>query len=155
MAEALNEDRPGWYDPQKGNALVQKSRINLNCATLYLCGRTSSMKSYSLYLNGEWVAPGGSLPVLTPAPGETFARISTASRDRVAQAIQDAHAAFGSWRQTTGKLRGEFLQKIANEVERRRDDIARMMTMENGKPLAQSNAEITMSIDHLRWFGEQ
>src|SRR5215510_6751980 len=129
MAQALNDARPGWDDSQSGTRVKKAANKYLNCATLYLCGRTSSMKSYSLYLNGEWVATGGSLPVVNPATADAFARISTASRDRVAQAIQDAHTAFGSWRQTTGKLRGEFLQKIANEVERRRDDIARIMTM--------------------------
>src|SRR4029079_5764063 len=90
-----------------------------------------------------------------PAPGEAMARISPAGRDRVTQAIKDAHTAFRTWRQQTGKARGEFLQKIASEVESRRDEIARLITLENGKPLAQSHAEVAMTIDHLRWFAEE
>ncbi|PYI86484.1 MAG: succinate-semialdehyde dehydrogenase (NADP(+)), partial [Verrucomicrobia bacterium] len=113
------------------------------------------MKRYPLFLNGEWETTDATLPVVNPATSETFARISTVGRARVAQAIQDAHAAFQTWRQLTGKARGEYLQKIASEVERRRDEIARTLTMENGKPFTQSQAEVTMTIDHLRWFAEE
>src|SRR5258708_12883971 len=63
--------------------------------------------------------------------------------------------AFRTWRQQTGKARGDFLQKIASEVEGRRDEIARLITLENGKPLAQSHGEVAMTIDHLRWFAEE
>jgi len=113
------------------------------------------MKTYPDYLNAEWVVTDSTLPVTNPATGETFARISTVERPRVTQALKDAHTAFQSWRQLTGKARGEFLQKIAAEVDRRRDEIASMMTLENGKPLAQSNAELAMTSDHLRWFAEE
>jgi len=113
------------------------------------------MKTYPLYLNGEWVASETTVPVMNPATGEAFARMSTVPRARVAKALEDAHAAFGTWRQQTAKARGEFLQKIAAEVESRRDEIARLMTLENGKPLAQSLGEVAMTIDHLRWFGEE
>jgi len=113
------------------------------------------MQTCPLYLNNEWVATEATYLVTNPATGEAFARISTAGRDRVAQAIKDAHTAFRTWRQQTGKARGEFLQKIASEVEGRRDEIARLITLENGKPLAQSHAEVAMTIDHLRWFAEE
>lgn len=113
------------------------------------------MKSYPLYLNGAWVESEPEWPVVNPANGEKFAKISTITRSRVAQALKDAHSAFQSWRQLPGKARGEYLKKIADEVERRRDEIARTITLENGKPLAQSIAEVVMTIDHLRWFSEE
>jgi succinate-semialdehyde dehydrogenase/glutarate-semialdehyde dehydrogenase len=113
------------------------------------------MKTYLLYLNSEWVATDATLPVIDPATGEVFARIASVGRERVRQALHDAHAAFAVWRQQTGKVRGECLRKIAAEVERRRDEIARTMTLENGKPLAQSQAEVAMTIDHLNWFAEE
>ncbi|MCI0337419.1 MAG: NAD-dependent succinate-semialdehyde dehydrogenase [Acidobacteria bacterium] len=113
------------------------------------------MKTYPLYLNGEFIATDNIWPVINPATGEPFARVSTIERARVAQAVSDAHAAFPSWRKLTGKARGLFLRTIADELERRRDEIARTMTMENGKPLAQSLTEIAMSIDHLQWFAEE
>jgi len=113
------------------------------------------MKTYPLYLNNQWVTTEATLPIMNPATGEAFARISTVGRDRVAQALQDAQKAFVSWRQQTGKVRGEFLQRIGLELENRRAEIARLITLENGKPLSQSQAEVTMSVDHLRWFAEE
>lgn len=106
-------------------------------------------------MNGEWIVSETTAPVVNPSTGETFAQMSTVPRPRVAKAFADAQAAFGGWRQVTGKARGEFLQKIAAELERRRDEIARLITLENGKPLAQSLGEIGMTLDHLRWFAEE
>lgn len=113
------------------------------------------MNTYPLYLNGAFVATEASSPVVNPSNGTEFARMSSGSRAQVRQAVGDAHAAFAEWRKLTGKARGEWLQKIAAEVERRRDEIARAITLENGKPLAQSVGETTMAIDHLRWFAEE
>lgn len=113
------------------------------------------MKRYPLYLNGEWVNDGPDLPVRNPSTGEPFATITTIERKRVAQAIADAHQAFLAWRQQAGKARGEFLEKIADRLEERQGEVARLITLENGKPLAQSNAELAMTLDHLRWFAAE
>lgn len=113
------------------------------------------MKTYSLFLNGEWVGSETTTPVINPANGQTFARISTIDRARVAQALQHAQASAWSWRHLTAKRRGEYLHSIAAEMERRSEDLARMITAENGKPLEQSRAEAAMAIDHVRWFGEE
>jgi succinate-semialdehyde dehydrogenase/glutarate-semialdehyde dehydrogenase len=113
------------------------------------------MKSYPVYLNGEFVTREPFLTITNPATTEAFAQMSTVGREQVAQALRDAHAAFQSWRQTTGKTRGDFLLKIATEVERRRDEIGRLITLESGKPLAQSLGEIALTLDHLRWFAEE
>jgi len=113
------------------------------------------MKTYPLYLNGEFVTSEPAWDVLNPATGEAFARISTIDRKRVAQALADANAAFGPWRQLTAKARGEFLRKMASEVERRREEIARLICSENGKPLAQGLGEVAMTVDHLQWFAEE
>ena len=113
------------------------------------------MKTYPLYLNGEFVAGEPAWPVLNPASGEPFARISTIDRARLARAITDAHSAFAGWRALTAKARGEHLRKIAAELDRRRDEVARLISSENGKPLAQSLGEVAMSVDHLQWFAEE
>lgn len=113
------------------------------------------MKTYPLYLNGEFVVTEKTLTVKNPATGEAFAKMSATDRARVAGAVKDAHAAFASWRALTARARGEFLHKIASELEQRRDEIARMITMENGKPFPQSQGELAMTIDHLRWFAEE
>ena len=113
------------------------------------------MKTYPLYLNGEFVKSEPAWNVVNPATGEPFAKISTIDRPRLAQAIGDAHAAFPAWRQLTAKARGEFLRRVAGELDRRRDEVARLISTENGKPLAQSLGEVAMSVDHVLWFAEE
>src|SRR2546421_2774161 len=113
------------------------------------------MKTYSVYLNGELKATEKSYLVTNPANGEDLARMSTVDRPAVAKAIKDAQAAFAGWRQQPGKKRGEWLRQMADVLHGRREEIARLITLENGKPLAQSQGEVAMSVDHLRWFGEE
>ena len=113
------------------------------------------MKTYPLYLNGELVIAEESLAVNNPATAQPFARVSVVDRKAVAKAIQDAHASFPGWRQLPGKFRGELLYQVATEVHRRREEIARLITLENGKPLSQSQAEVAMAVEHLRWFAEE
>ena len=114
------------------------------------------VQAQPLYLNGAFVTPPAApLPVRNPATGEVVAHMATGGRDVVARALSDAHAAFPAWRNVVGKTRGDFLLKIAAEVERRKDEFARTITLENGKPLAQSAGEVAMTIDHLRWFAEE
>jgi succinate-semialdehyde dehydrogenase/glutarate-semialdehyde dehydrogenase len=113
------------------------------------------MKTYPLYLNGDWYVSSPFQEVINPANGETIAQVSTVDHARVAQAISDAHEAFQSWRKLTGKARGIFLHAIADELENRSAELARTITLENGKPLAQSQTEVAFAVDHLRWFAEE
>ncbi|MFN0110150.1 MAG: NAD-dependent succinate-semialdehyde dehydrogenase [Blastocatellia bacterium] len=113
------------------------------------------MNTFPLYLNGDWQVSSPFQQVINPANGELLGQVSTVDRARVAEAISDAHEAYKSWRKLTGKARGDFLLAIAAEVEKRKDDIARTITLENGKPLPQSFGEVAMTVDHLRWFAEE
>jgi succinate-semialdehyde dehydrogenase/glutarate-semialdehyde dehydrogenase len=113
------------------------------------------MKTYPLFLNGEFVQSEPAWNVINPATGEPGAKISTINRARLAQALADAHTAFVSWRRLTAKARGEYLRRIATELDRRRDEVARLISLENGKPLPQSLGEVAMSVDHLQWFAEE
>jgi succinate-semialdehyde dehydrogenase/glutarate-semialdehyde dehydrogenase len=117
--------------------------------------RGAQMKTYPLYLDGRFLEGSASVEVINPATGDPFAQIATLPRAEVRKAIDRAHLAFHSWRKLTAKTRGEWLQKIANELERRGEELARIITTENGKPLAQSRAETAMAVDHLRWFAEE
>lgn len=113
------------------------------------------MKTYPLYLNGDWHVASPFSQVINPANEEALGQVSTVDRARVSEAISDAHEAFKSWRKLPGKARADFLLAIAAEVEKRKDDIARTITLENGKPLQQSFGEVAMTVDHLRWFAEE
>lgn len=113
------------------------------------------MKLYPLYVSGEWVTTESSKKVINPATGESFAEISMIGRDRVKHALEAAHEAFKSWRKLPGKARGAYLHKIADNLEQRKDEIAKTITLENGKPLQQSHAEVGLTVDHLHWFAEE
>ena len=108
-----------------------------------------------IYLNGEWNDQGTPLEVTNPSTGEVFARVSTVDRAGTGQAIADAEAAWKDWRNLTGKKRGAYLHAIAGGIEKRADEIARTITLENGKPLAQGQGEVGMTVDHFRWFAEE
>ncbi len=108
-----------------------------------------------LYLNGQWVEPRNPLDVINPATGEVFARVGTAGREEVARALADAQNAWPAWRKLSGQQRGAWLRRIADVLQRRGDEIARTITLENGKPLAQSRAELRMTVDHLHWFAAE
>ena len=113
------------------------------------------MKTYPLYLNGQWVMSDRTIPVLDPATNEVFAEVATIDREGVRQALEDAQRALLDWRSLTGMQRGDYLLRIAEEVRKRVDEIAEVMTRENGKALAQSHGEVNGTIDHLRWFAEE
>src|SRR5579862_5329170 len=110
------------------------------------------MDSHPLYLNGKFVQTDKTLAVVNPATGEQFASVSTVQREQVRTAISDARAAFAAWSGMTAQARGQILNRIADELDRQKDEIARLVTLENGKPLSQSLGEVAMSVDHLRWF---
>jgi succinate-semialdehyde dehydrogenase/glutarate-semialdehyde dehydrogenase len=109
----------------------------------------------SLYLNGRFVGTETRVTVINPATEEPVGETGSLSRDQVCQALADAGAALNGWGAHTAKARGDYLLAIAGEVQKRSSEIARIITLENGKPLAQSQGEVAMSIDHLRWFAEE
>lgn len=111
--------------------------------------------SYCSYLDGQWVRTGNEFEVVNPATAQPFARVSTIDKSQLKGALRAAETALPEWRAMTGKGRGALLHRVADEIGRRKAEIARTITLENGKPLAQSEGEVAMSEDHLRWFAEE
>jgi succinate-semialdehyde dehydrogenase/glutarate-semialdehyde dehydrogenase len=108
-----------------------------------------------LFVGGRWVDPGSRRPVVDPATGLAFTEVAWGGRQQVAEGLAAAAAAFPAWRSRPAKARGAILQALADRLERHADVVARLITAENGKPLPQSQAEVAMSADHLRWFAEE
>lgn len=111
-------------------------------------------KTYNSYLNGKWIATGHEIEIVNPATEQAFARVSMIDSEHIQMALDAAEAAFADWRGRTAKERGTLLHRVADKLKERREEIARTITLENGKPLAQSKGEVDMSEDHLRWFAE-
>lgn len=108
-----------------------------------------------VYLGGEWVTTGDTMDIVNPATGRPFARVCRVTREQVRGALETAEAAFPQWRSLTAKERGAFLHRVADALHARQDEVARTITLENGKPLAQSKGEVAVTEDHLRWFAEE
>ncbi|HEV2322699.1 MAG TPA: NAD-dependent succinate-semialdehyde dehydrogenase [Terracidiphilus sp.] len=116
---------------------------------------STALVTRQVYLNGKWVATDEEIGVVNPATGETFARVAAVRREHVRAALEGARDAQSLWSAMTAKERGAALHRVADELVKRADEIARTITLENGKPLAQSRGEVAMSEDHLRWFAEE
>lgn len=112
----------------------------------------ASLQPRPVYLNGRWVVTATAIDVVNPSTTQVFARVTTVDRAAVHQALADAEAAGPQWRALCGRDRGQWLNRLADALERRAADVAHAITCENGKPLAQSLGEVAMSVDHLRWF---
>jgi succinate-semialdehyde dehydrogenase/glutarate-semialdehyde dehydrogenase len=115
----------------------------------------SIKNSYCSYLGGQWVRTENEFEVVNPATAQPFARVSTIDNSQLKDALRAAQDELPSWRAKTAKDRGILLHRVADEIARRKAEIARTITLENGKPLAQSEGEVAMAEDHLRWFAEE
>ncbi len=113
------------------------------------------MTSQSLYINGEWLETRDSIAVVNPATHEAFARVCTVGQPEVQAALSHAQQAFSGWRATPAKDRADLLLAIAANLSARSEEIARIITQENGKPLKESRTEVAVAVDHFRWFAEE
>ncbi len=109
-----------------------------------------------LYIGGEWVDGGeGSLAVEDPSTGESLTEVADASVDDAKRALDAAVEAAPAWAQHPPRERGEILRRAFEAITDRVDELALLMTLEMGKPIAESKAEIAYGAEFLRWFAEQ
>lgn len=115
----------------------------------------SAKRVFSNFVNGEPVAAsdGRVLDVVDPATGEVYAAQALSGHDDVERAVAAAREAFPAWRRTTPAQRQLALQRIADALEDRLDEVIAVETENTGKPVALTRAEeMTMVLDHLRFF---
>ncbi len=115
----------------------------------------STTNSYRSYLGGKWIKTEDEVKVVDPATAQPFATASKVDLAQLRAALTTAEEALPAWRNMPARDRGILLHKVADELVRRKAEIARIITLENGKPFAQSEGEVGMSEDHLRWFAEE
>ncbi|WAW14511.1 aldehyde dehydrogenase family protein [Peptostreptococcus equinus] len=112
-------------------------------------------KRYQLYINGKWMdaSDGDYLKSINPANGEFLAEIADASNEDVDAAVKAARDAFESWSQTTTAQRADILDKIAAIIEENAEFLAKVETMDNGKPIRETkNVDIPLAADHFKYF---
>jgi len=109
-----------------------------------------------LYVGGEWRdGAKGTLSVEDPATGESLAEVADASVDDAKAALDAAAKAGPDWSRHPPRERGEILRRAFQTIIDRADQLALLMTLEMGKPIAESKAEIAYGAEFLRWFSEQ
>jgi succinate-semialdehyde dehydrogenase/glutarate-semialdehyde dehydrogenase len=110
-----------------------------------------------MYINGKWVlAEGGStFDIINPADQSVVARVTNGAAPEIERAVQAAHAAFREWSVLAPKDRGRILLEIQELMEERRDELAKLVTLENGKPFEEARKEVQFSLGYFGWFAEE
>jgi hypothetical protein len=109
------------------------------------------------YLDGQWILAnsGQTIDVDNPATGEIIGRVPKLDATETRQAIEAASRAFPAWSMKTAKERAAVLRRWFDLMMENQEDLARLMTLEQGKPLAESNGEVAYAAAFLEWFGEE
>lgn len=108
-----------------------------------------------LWLNGQWVKSVETVSVINPATGAAIANVARADAKQVTQAIDGAVAAQHGWRNTSAVDRGNLLKRTAAIMLARRDELARLLSAEQGKTYAQAAGEVDYAASFFQWFGEE
>ena len=110
-----------------------------------------------LFLNGEWkeAAAKESLEIINPATEEVIGKVSHARKEDLDVALNAAESAFNSWKNVSAYERSKILRKAADIVRGKADQIATLMTMEQGKPLIEAKMETMGAADSIDWYAEE
>ena len=111
----------------------------------------------SCYIGGQWVKAesGAFIDVLNPANGSVIGRTPACGQGETARAIRAAEKAQPAWRELTAKQRSDILKRWYELIMNSRDDLALIMTAEQGKPLAEAKGEISYGASYIEWFAEE
>jgi succinate-semialdehyde dehydrogenase / glutarate-semialdehyde dehydrogenase len=109
------------------------------------------------FVGGEWVGAddGRTFPVVNPATGETIADVPRLGAAETRRAIEAAAQALPAWRARTAKERARVLARLAGLMAEHEEQLARLMVLEQGKPLAEARAEIGYALSFYEWFAEE
>jgi succinate-semialdehyde dehydrogenase/glutarate-semialdehyde dehydrogenase len=113
------------------------------------------MTDVLLYIDGAWREGARSEPYINPANEEVIGRVHHASKTDLEQALAAAEKGFAAWRKVSAFERCKIMRKAADIVRSRIDEIARTLTLEQGKPLAEAKGEPSNGADLIDWFAEE
>ena len=109
------------------------------------------------YINGQWVDAnnGATVAVINPATGETIADVPQMGHLEAEQAVTAAQAALATWRLVPAKQRSQIMRKWFDLMMAHQDDLGRILTLEQGKPLAEAKGEIAYGASYIEWYAEE
>lgn len=108
-----------------------------------------------LYIDGKWVDGNGTMPVYDPSDGSVIAEVATAGEAECEAALDAAHRAFPAWAKTAPRVRSEILRKAFEIMTAESDQIATLISRENGKVFADAKGEVAYAAEFFRWFAEE
>ena len=119
--------------------------------------KDASLFRQANYVGGKWIAAdsGRVLAVRNPANGEVIGEVPAMGAAETRRAIEAAHAAYPAWRALTAKERAAILRRLNDLMLANADDLAVIMTAEQGKPLAEAKGEIAYAASFIEWFAEE
>ncbi|KJH75793.1 3-sulfolactaldehyde dehydrogenase [Pseudomonas sp. ES3-33] len=119
--------------------------------------KDSSLFKQLAYIDGQWVGAdsGATFDVTNPATGELIARVPQMGEAEAERAVIAAHKAFKQWKRKTAKERSELLQAWYSLMQDNLDDLALILTAEQGKPLAEARGELANGTSFVQWFAEE
>jgi succinate-semialdehyde dehydrogenase/glutarate-semialdehyde dehydrogenase len=117
--------------------------------------RDPSLLVQQCLVGGKWMDTKARITVTNPATGLAIATVPKMGAKETLAAIEAAEAAWPAWRARTGKDRSEILRRWYELMLANQEDLATIMTMEQGKPLAEARAEISYAASFIQWFGEE
>lgn len=117
--------------------------------------RNTTLFQTSPFIAGNFTETESTFPVDNPATGEVIAEVGNCSAAQTELAIRTAHAALQSWQATPAKTRANLLRKWFDLIIANTDDLALIMTTEQGKPLAEAKGEVGYGASFIEWFAEQ
>jgi succinate-semialdehyde dehydrogenase/glutarate-semialdehyde dehydrogenase len=119
--------------------------------------KNAALFKQQAYLDGAWVGAdsGATLEVTNPSTGAAMGRVPNMGATEAKRAIQAADRALPAWRDQTAKQRSVILRNWFNLIMANQEDLARLMTAEQGKPLAESRTEIAYAAGFIEWFAEE
>lgn len=107
------------------------------------------------YVAGEWIAGAEDIAVTNPASGRIIGHVPSLAGPETERAVGAAHAAQPAWAARTGKERASILRRWCELILTHREDLARLMTAEQGKPLAEAQGEVIYAASFIEWFAEE
>jgi len=110
-----------------------------------------------LFIDGTWRAArsGRTIPVVNPATEEVIGTVAHAGKDDLDEALDAANWGFAAWRKVSAYDRSKLMRKAADLLRSRADETARLMTLEQGKPLPEAKVEVLAAADIIDWFAEE
>jgi succinate-semialdehyde dehydrogenase/glutarate-semialdehyde dehydrogenase len=119
--------------------------------------RDRELLRFGAFVGGEWIAAGNGagFPVLDPATGEVLAELPRMGTADVRAAIVDSRAALQGWRAASALERSQVLRRWADLIRTHADDLATILTAEQGKPVGEARGEVVYSASFLDWFAEE